>query len=72
MSRNCSLRQLGKGGVCRRDRWLPAGDPVWLDRAGSLLDVALDRFGDGDGGFHDTADDATLEQALTDLAKSKS
>jgi len=34
------------------------GDPVWLERAGALLDVALDRFGDGDGGFHDTADDA--------------
>ncbi len=34
------------------------GDPVWLERAGSLLDVALDRFATGDGGFHDTADDA--------------
>ncbi|MGZ5405798.1 MAG: thioredoxin domain-containing protein, partial [Nocardioides sp.] len=34
------------------------GDPVWLERARLLLDVALDRFGDGDGGFHDTADDA--------------
>ncbi len=34
------------------------GDPVWLERAGALLDVALDRFADGAGGFHDTADDA--------------
>jgi len=34
------------------------GDPVWLARAGALLDVALDHFGDGEGGFHDTADDA--------------
>ncbi|MGO4255969.1 thioredoxin domain-containing protein [Marmoricola sp. RAF53] len=34
------------------------GDGVWLDRAGALLDVALDRFAAGDGGFHDTADDA--------------
>ena len=34
------------------------GDPVWLERAGALLDVALDRFATGDGGFHDTADDA--------------
>ncbi|MCZ4498457.1 MAG: hypothetical protein JWQ74_1010, partial [Marmoricola sp.] len=33
-------------------------DGVWLDRAGLLLDVALDQFADGDGGFHDTADDA--------------
>ncbi|MET9022182.1 thioredoxin domain-containing protein [Actinopolymorpha sp. NPDC004070] len=34
------------------------GDPVWLTRAGGLLDVVLDRFGTGDGGFFDTADDA--------------
>ncbi|MBZ5739834.1 thioredoxin domain-containing protein [Nocardioides mangrovi] len=34
------------------------GDPVWLERAGLLLDVALDRFAADDGGFHDTADDA--------------
>src|SRR5205085_11671747 len=33
-------------------------DGVWLERAGTLLDVALDRFSAGDGGFHDTADDA--------------
>jgi uncharacterized protein len=34
------------------------GDPVWLERAGGLLDTALDHFADGEGGFHDTADDA--------------
>jgi uncharacterized protein YyaL (SSP411 family) len=34
------------------------GDPVWLTRAGGLLDRALDRFGSGDGGFYDTARDA--------------
>ncbi len=34
------------------------GDGVWLDRAGVLLDVALEQFAAGDGGFHDTADDA--------------
>jgi uncharacterized protein YyaL (SSP411 family) len=33
-------------------------DPAWLTAAGELLDTALDRFGDDDGGFHDTADDA--------------
>ncbi|HEX6870016.1 MAG TPA: thioredoxin domain-containing protein [Micromonosporaceae bacterium] len=34
------------------------GDGDWLTRAGQLLDVALARFSDGRGGFHDTADDA--------------
>ncbi|MGH3316967.1 MAG: thioredoxin domain-containing protein, partial [Nocardioidaceae bacterium] len=34
------------------------GDPVWLTRAGTLLDHVLQRFGDGRGGFYDTADDA--------------
>jgi uncharacterized protein len=34
------------------------GDPVWLERAGGLLATALDHFADGEGGFHDTADDA--------------
>jgi uncharacterized protein YyaL (SSP411 family) len=33
-------------------------DPVWLRLAGSLLETALVHFGDGTGGFHDTADDA--------------
>jgi uncharacterized protein YyaL (SSP411 family) len=39
------------------------GDGRWLARAGELLDVALDRFGTGEGGFYDTADDA--EQLVT-------
>jgi uncharacterized protein YyaL (SSP411 family) len=34
------------------------GDPRRLAAAGALLDVVLDRFGDGKGGFFDTADDA--------------
>jgi uncharacterized protein YyaL (SSP411 family) len=34
------------------------GDPVWLERAGGLLDTALAHFADGQGGFYDTADDA--------------
>jgi hypothetical protein len=35
-----------------------AADPRWLTVAGGLLDTALAHFTDGDGGFHDTADDA--------------
>ncbi|GAA4755048.1 thioredoxin domain-containing protein [Nocardioides endophyticus] len=34
------------------------GDPLWLKRAGVLLDIALDHFAADDGGFFDTADDA--------------
>jgi uncharacterized protein len=34
------------------------GAARWLERAGELLDVLLARFGDGHGGFYDTADDA--------------
>ena len=34
------------------------GDGRWLRHAGVLLDAALDRFPAGDGGFHDTAEDA--------------
>ena len=34
------------------------GDAVWLTRAGSLLDQALERFRADDGGFFDTAADA--------------
>jgi uncharacterized protein len=34
------------------------GAARWLDRAGDLLDVLRARFGDGNGGFYDTADDA--------------
>lgn len=34
------------------------GDPVWLERAGVVLDAALTHFVAPDGGFYDTADDA--------------
>ncbi|HEX8628094.1 MAG TPA: thioredoxin domain-containing protein [Catenuloplanes sp.] len=34
------------------------GEGRWLELAGQLLDVALSRFGNGRGGFYDTADDA--------------
>jgi uncharacterized protein YyaL (SSP411 family) len=34
------------------------GEVVWLDRARSVLDLALDRFRADDGGFYDTASDA--------------
>src|SRR5690606_32008434 len=34
------------------------GEGRWLALAGTLLDTALARFGDGAGGFYDTADDA--------------
>jgi hypothetical protein len=34
------------------------GDERWLDTAGAWLDLVLERFGDGEGGFFDTADDA--------------
>jgi uncharacterized protein len=33
------------------------GEARWVELAGSLLDTALARFADGDGGFFDTADD---------------
>jgi uncharacterized protein YyaL (SSP411 family) len=33
------------------------GEPQWLILAGRLLDTALDAFGDGEGGFYDTAAD---------------
>jgi uncharacterized protein YyaL (SSP411 family) len=39
------------------------GDGRWLTHAGQLLDVALEHFGAGQGGFYDTADDA--EQLVT-------
>jgi hypothetical protein len=35
-----------------------SGDGRWLELAGRLLDTAIERFGDGNGGFFDTADDA--------------
>ncbi|GAA2370221.1 thioredoxin domain-containing protein [Nonomuraea africana] len=34
------------------------GETPWFELAGRLLDVVLDRFADGRGGFFDTADDA--------------
>ncbi|GAA3747501.1 thioredoxin domain-containing protein [Plantactinospora mayteni] len=34
------------------------GEGRWLELAGLLLDVALERFATGQGGFYDTADDA--------------
>ncbi|MEU8245304.1 thioredoxin domain-containing protein [Nonomuraea sp. NPDC048916] len=34
------------------------GETRWFRLAGSLLDLVLDRFADGRGGFYDTADDA--------------
>jgi hypothetical protein len=34
------------------------GEGRWLELAGELLDTAMDRFGNGSGGFFDTADDA--------------
>jgi uncharacterized protein YyaL (SSP411 family) len=34
------------------------GEGRWLELAGRLLDTALERFGNGSGGFFDTADDA--------------
>jgi uncharacterized protein len=34
------------------------GEGRWLELAGQLLDTALAHFGDGRGGFYDTADDA--------------
>jgi hypothetical protein len=34
------------------------GDPVWLDRARLVLDLALEHFAADDGGFFDTAADA--------------
>ncbi len=47
---------------CVAEGWLAllgvTGDPAWLDRTTALLDRTLERFAAGDGGFHDTADDA--------------
>jgi uncharacterized protein YyaL (SSP411 family) len=34
------------------------GDDEWLVLAGILLDIAIQHFSDGEGGFYDTADDA--------------
>jgi uncharacterized protein YyaL (SSP411 family) len=40
------------------DLFQVTGDVEWLERAGSILDVALTHFRADDGGFYDTADDA--------------
>ena len=37
---------------------MTTGSSVWFDRAGVVLQVIVDHFGDGEGGFFDTADDA--------------
>jgi uncharacterized protein YyaL (SSP411 family) len=44
------------------------GDPRWLGQAGALLDTVLERFGDGSGGFYDTADDR-VDVALSALRR---
>ncbi len=36
------------------------GSAAFLAKAGQLLDVVLDHYADGSGGFHDTADDAEV------------
>lgn len=47
---------------CVASGWLDlfqaTGDARWLRAATDLVDTALERFAAGDGGFHDTADDA--------------
>jgi len=49
------------------------GEPEWLTAAGQLLETALTHFGDGLGGFFDTADDAetlfTRPQSASDNAE---
>ncbi|HEU5035459.1 MAG TPA: thioredoxin domain-containing protein [Nocardioides sp.] len=40
------------------DLFQATGDVAWLERAGTLLDLALAHFAADDGGFFDTADDA--------------
>ena len=40
------------------DLFQATGDPLWLQRAGTILDHALTHFAADDGGFFDTADDA--------------
>ncbi|HEY6935232.1 MAG TPA: thioredoxin domain-containing protein [Marmoricola sp.] len=50
--------------ACVADGFLALGEataePEWLERAGALLDAALERFAADDGGFHDTAVDGEL------------
>src|SRR5690606_41928711 len=40
------------------------GEGRWLALAKTLLDTALERFGDGAGGFYDTADDRSEERRV--------
>jgi uncharacterized protein YyaL (SSP411 family) len=44
------------------------GDPRWLRHAGALLDTVLEHFGDGAGGFFDTADDRA-DEALASMRR---
>ncbi len=44
------------------------GDQRWLGHAGALLDTVLTHFGDGAGGFYDTADDA-VDAALSSMRR---
>ena len=44
------------------------GDPVWLSFAEQMLDVVLVRYAAPDGGFYDTADDAT-DQRLAGIRR---
>jgi uncharacterized protein len=69
-----TLRRVSRAGVvgrhagvledysCVADGYLAllaaTGDPVWWRRAQSLLEYVLSHFGDGDGGFFDTSDEA--------------
>jgi uncharacterized protein YyaL (SSP411 family) len=46
------------------------GDPRWLGHTGALLDVVLAHFGDGAGGFYDTADDV-VDTALASMRRAQ-
>ena len=52
------LEDYGAVALAFMSRFEATEDPVWLDRAGRLLDVVIEHFGDGKGGFWDTAADA--------------
>ncbi|GLZ76377.1 membrane protein [Actinorhabdospora filicis] len=52
------LEDYGATAVAYLARHRATGEAVWLDRAKVLVDVIDARFATGDGGFHDTADDA--------------
>ncbi len=44
------------------------GDQRWLGHAGAMLDLVLGHFGDGKGGFYDTADDV-VDSALSSMRR---